>query len=453
MLSRCRVHIGALLREELLLRTVVAGLAMLVLGTLLTFRLMEGISHEEHQRVVGDALSRTYPTIRRYVEPADVPRPLTERSYFDEFDRAIKGGVLGHDLLRVKLWNRVGTVIYSSEVSEIGESHPANEGLFRALQGGQVWQVTDEPDSSFGDSREVVEVYVLLSWPDLQEEAVLEIYLDNAAYEAHLNGIKRAVLLAVALASLALPAALYFVYRAGWSAIRNERDRAIDSERRERRFRRQLDSALDSVLAFVSRLMEEKESHTAGHSQTVAALARACAAQLGLPPAQQELAAVAGMLHDVGKLAIDTEVLTRPGLLTPDELRHMREHAARGEKILASVPYLRDAAPAIRHHHERWDGCGYPDGLAGEAIPIMARIVTVCDSYDAMVADRPYRPPKSPIEALAELRELAGEQFDPQVVEAFCALLTCEASLQALRVHGLDHHINLHLLADPLADD
>lgn len=446
-----RPDVGALLREKLLVRTVIVGLAMLLAGVLLTSWLMDGVSQEEHQRVVRDALARTYPPIWRYVAPSDVPWPLTERSYYDEFDRTIREEVLGHDLQRVKLWNRVGTVIYSTEASEIGESHPTNEGLRNAVRGVMTWKVTREPDSSFDGSRGLLEIYVPVSWPGSAEQAVLEVYVDNEPYANHLIGIARAILVAVGFASLVLPAALYFLYRGGWAAIRGERDRALEGERRELRLRLQLNGALDSVLAFVSRLMEEKESRTAGHSRTVATLAWACAARLGLPVAQQELARVAGLLHDVGKLAIATEMLTRPGPLTPGELAQMRLHAERGEQILASVPYLSDAAPAIRHHHERWDGRGYPDGLAGDDIPMLARIVTACDSYDAMTADRPYRPAKSPVEALAELEALAGTQFDPQVVAALCTVLTCAESAQWLETPD-QHQVDL-LALDSFAED
>jgi two-component system cell cycle response regulator len=167
------------------------------------------------------------------------------------------------------------------------------------------------------------------------------------------------------------------------------------------------------------RALAERDPELRTHLATVADLAVAVAHRLGLGVAEVEQVRHAADLHDVGKVAIPDAILQKPGPLDDDEWAFMRRHTLIGERIVAAAPALGAVATLVRASHERWDGQGYPDGLAGEAIPLGARIVAVCDSFDAMVADRPYREPLDDAAALAELERCAGTQFDPRVVEAF----------------------------------
>jgi HD-GYP domain-containing protein (c-di-GMP phosphodiesterase class II) len=147
------------------------------------------------------------------------------------------------------------------------------------------------------------------------------------------------------------------------------------------------------------------------------------AKRLGLGPADVETVGLAAELHDVGKAAIPDAILAKPGPLDDEEWAFMRRHTIIGERIVAAAPSLARTAPLIRASHERVDGGGYPDGLRGSGIPLGARIIAVCDSYDAMTSDRPYRAGMPAAEALAELRRCAGTQFDPAVVDAFATVL------------------------------
>jgi HD-GYP domain-containing protein (c-di-GMP phosphodiesterase class II) len=143
----------------------------------------------------------------------------------------------------------------------------------------------------------------------------------------------------------------------------------------------------------------------------------------GLGPEQIDELLRAAELHDVGKLGIPDAILDKPGPLDDHEWRLMRQHPAIGERILNADPVLQPVARLVRASHERWDGTGYPDGLAATAIPLGARIIAACDALDAMTSDRCYQRARSLPEALAELRRCAGTQFDPQVVAALCARL------------------------------
>jgi HD-GYP domain-containing protein (c-di-GMP phosphodiesterase class II) len=129
------------------------------------------------------------------------------------------------------------------------------------------------------------------------------------------------------------------------------------------------------------------------------------------------------LLHDIGKLSVPDALLFKPGPLSDEERALVRRHPEEGAEILHHIDFLDEAKSVVRHHHERWDGDGYPDGLAGDEIPIGSRIILACDAYNAMITERPYREPMSPEAAVCELEDHAGTQFDPQVIAALLAVL------------------------------
>jgi diguanylate cyclase (GGDEF)-like protein len=179
------------------------------------------------------------------------------------------------------------------------------------------------------------------------------------------------------------------------------------------------------------RALAERHPSLEGHLGGVAHLAEAVGRHLGLEGEALDHVRVAAELHDVGKVAIPDAILNKPGPLDDKEWAFMRRHTLIGERIVAAAPALGAVAKLVRASHERWDGDGYPDRTAGEDIPLGARIVAVCDAYDAIVADRAYRRGRSPAEAMEELERCAGAQFDPAVVAAFAAVLATEGRADA----------------------
>lgn len=176
----------------------------------------------------------------------------------------------------------------------------------------------------------------------------------------------------------------------------------------------------DLLLAVV----QEQRPDLHNHSTAVSALSRSVAFALGMSVNEVDLVVLAAELHDVGKVAIPDLVLGKPGPLDEDEWRLMRTHTIVGERLLASVPPLEPVGPIVRSTHERWDGLGYPDGLAGEAIPLAARVVSACDAFDAMLSERPYCVGLPLEDAISELSGNAGSQFDPAVVDALIDVVT-----------------------------
>lgn len=186
----------------------------------------------------------------------------------------------------------------------------------------------------------------------------------------------------------------------------------------------------ETIYAFV-RAIDARDPYTARHSEKVAAYAVQLARALGLPAADCERIHLAGLLHDVGKVGLERSVLHKPGTLSDAEWEQVRAHPALSAHIIGGVTRFASFLPGVREHHERIDGKGYPDGLAGEQISVDARILAIADSYDAMTSDRSYRAALSHAEAVARLVEGAGTQFDPAFVDAFAAL-ALEAADDAL---------------------
>jgi two-component system cell cycle response regulator len=185
------------------------------------------------------------------------------------------------------------------------------------------------------------------------------------------------------------------------------------------------------------RVMTESKPGLRKHLNHVASLAVGAGRRLGCGEEELSVLATAAEMHDIGKIAIPDEVLTKRGSLDKLEWRLMRTHTVIGERILNAAPALVPVARIVRSSHERWDGKGYPDALAGEEIPFGSRLVHICDAYDAMTEDRPYSPAISPAEALAELHRHAGTQFDPVLVEAVCEEIEAKATLSASGSGGL----------------
>jgi len=206
--------------------------------------------------------------------------------------------------------------------------------------------------------------------------------------------------------------------------------RALDLSPKQRAARLEVESRLSTVRALAA-AVDARDAATQFHSRNVARLAVLLAQELGLPDDRTEALETAALLHDIGKIGISDRVLRKAGRLTPIERAEVQQHAILGERILAGTS-LTEVLPWILHHHERWDGAGYPARLAGDQIPFEARVLAVCDAYDAMTSDRPYRSALSAAAALQEIDLNMGTQFDPVIAEAFIRVLGRSSSPQDL---------------------
>jgi HD-GYP domain-containing protein (c-di-GMP phosphodiesterase class II)/pSer/pThr/pTyr-binding forkhead associated (FHA) protein len=186
----------------------------------------------------------------------------------------------------------------------------------------------------------------------------------------------------------------------------------------------ELERLLIDTIRAIAATIDAKDGYTHRHSERVAALARRIALEIGLTADQQQTAELSALLHDVGKIAVPDSILNKPGRLTPEEFAEMKKHPLHGARIIANIqsPAVTAVLPGVQYHHERWDGSGYPEGLRGEEIPLLGRLLGVADFYDALTSARPYRPALSPEEAVALLQEGSGTHFDARIVEAVLRL-------------------------------
>jgi putative two-component system response regulator len=189
-----------------------------------------------------------------------------------------------------------------------------------------------------------------------------------------------------------------------------------------RRLSARLRQMTRAVVRSITDALEAKDEHVYGHARRVSGYAVATGRRMRLDTAQLEQLALAALLHDTGKIGTPDAILLKPTPLTEEERALLQTHSERGARMLAGVPEMEDVAAAVRHHHEHWDGSGYPEGLAGEQIPLASRIILVADAYDAMTSPRPFRDAFDHETAVAHLKKGAGVHFDPEVVRAFCDL-------------------------------
>lgn len=194
-----------------------------------------------------------------------------------------------------------------------------------------------------------------------------------------------------------------------------------------------------SILKAMMAAVEAKDPYTRGHSERVTGYALAIGREMELDETEIRSLFCAAILHDTGKIGVPGELLRKPGQLDPQEYEVVKSHAALGASMLEGIEFLHDLLPVITHHHEWYNGKGYPDGLAGNDIPLGARIIAVADAYDAMISERPYRCVKSPAQARDELVRSRDTQFDPRVVDTF---------LQVLERDGDTHKLLLGASAD-----
>ena len=219
------------------------------------------------------------------------------------------------------------------------------------------------------------------------------------------------------LAAMSLNSAALFRegQRKGLSILGGKAANAIETARMYKNLKGTFTGTIESL----QRALEAKDAYTQGHSDRVAMYSKMIAEAMNLPPMDVDRIEHGGLMHDIGKIGIRIDKLNKPQRLTPEEYELIKSHPVHGKRILEPISFLRHLVPCVYHHHEAWDGSGYPAGLEGEEIPMESRILAVADAYDAMTTDRPYRKALPHIVAMGELDRFAGKQFDVRVVKVF----------------------------------
>ena len=332
------------------------------------------------------------------------------------------------DVVSVKVWRADGTLAWASlDANRIGHRFPLDTDLDQTIRGNRAVASVISPSTEGEDAAEaglgfhqLIQVYAPLENADhTRAIGAYEIYANPAALQRILGSRVRMIWFGVGTVFIILWLLLAILVRGASRTLRIRTAQLRDRSARLLESYRLLEQSALEAVESLNATVEARDPYTAGHSQRVQRIALAIGEALDLPRSRLEALGLAGLFHDIGKLRVPDSVLTKPGPLSADEFELIKRHPDDGADIVGHLGRLRDVLPFIRHHHERWDGAGYPAGLAGSEIPLEAAIVELADAWDAMTTERPYSRARSTEEAADEILRARGTQFAPNVVDAF----------------------------------
>jgi len=333
------------------------------------------------------------------------------------------------DILSVKVWRADGVLAWTSLAPErIGRRFPLGHHLEEVIETGaaeaeleDLGEAEDAEEARLARDH-VLEVYAPIRAGD-DVIGAYEIYADSSPLEESIARYKRAIWLATGGVFVALWGLLALLVRGASQTLRRQTDALRErSAALTDAYRRLEESSLDA-LAGLNATVEAKDPYTVGHARRVQRAAVAIGEELGLPRHDLDVLRFGALFHDIGKIAVPDLLLTKPERLSAEEYDLIKHHPAEGARIVGRFKPLRDAAPIVRHHHERWNGTGYPDGLAGDEIELVAAVTRLAEAWDAMRIERPYRRALPVDEAITEIERGRGSDFAPSVVDAFFAAL------------------------------
>jgi putative nucleotidyltransferase with HDIG domain len=418
----------AVQRSLTLLRVfLIASAGILLAGAII----LSGIlSSRLKAQVIDDARSSLTQYVDGVLRPQLVQQgtvvvhPQLSRRLVDELRRR-------PEIVTVKVWRANGVLAWTNRGhGRIGHRFDLDGNLGATMRSNESVAGIEVPDTEenaverkLGFGR-LLEVYAPIeNSTRTRPIGAYEIYADPKRSERLITANKHAIWAGIALVFLALYLALALLVRTASRTLRRQAaSLAAQTAELSEAYAVLEQDALEAVET-LNATVDARDPYTAGHSHRVQEIAVAVARELGIAGKDLDAIAHAGLFHDIGKLGVPDAILTKPAKLTEQEYALMKHHPADGANIVAKFGRLRAAVPLIRHHHERWDGKGYPDSLAGKQIPLGAAIVGLADAWDAMTTDRPYHRALHREEAEAELRAHRGTQFAPAVVDAFVRVL------------------------------
>lgn len=339
-----------------------------------------------------------------------------------DFDKRIKKYVDKQGLVAIKIWSRKGEVLYSNSKGLIGKKFRVDDDLKKAFNGKLSYEESDLSDVENVFERPKYNSLLEIYSPVLINGRSVGAFESYFSMDPVIESVKKITLSIVILLSLGL--GLLWITLSG---LVNKASKTINQQNAQiKEFADQQVVSLKEIkehyfgtIRSLAMAVEARDPYTSGHSNRTSHLSLQIGRQLRLPKEQLSILARAGMLHDIGKIGMPDSILSKNGPLTPQEWEKVKEHPIVSSTIVDSIPFLREISEIVKHHHEHYDGKGYPDGLASDSIPLEAQILSVADAHDAMTSDRPYRKALSTEEALRRLEEGKGQQFAPEIVEAF----------------------------------
>jgi len=365
---------------------------------------MEQMTHIALEYIVEPELSTT-----------DYNAALSKEK-FNVLDMKLQHFTESENILDIKIWNASNLVIYSKN-NTIIETKVTNKANFdEAFKNKQNYIISN--DLVNGKTIKVIKIYLPIEINN-SIVGVYEIIKFYDEIEMHMKSVIRTISILVFFGLLILYLLLIKIMYDSSMKMLKQNEALIKNSDDLKKAYSKLNLSYKSTILALSKAIDARDTYTAGHSERVTQISLKIGQAIGLSSEQLNVLEIAALFHDVGKIGIPDQVLNKPGKLTDEEFNQIKEHSSIGVDILKSIEFLDDTLTIILHHHEKYDGSGYPSGISGEAIPLESRIICVADSYDAMTSDRPYRTGLPQSVAVDELIKFKGIQFDPIIVDAF----------------------------------
>ncbi len=407
---------SGLLRSLTLLRTfVIASAAVLAVGAV-------ALSSALSSDLRAAALDDTATDVAEYTDAVLAPslvrgkRIVATPAAIGRLSRTVR---MPPDFRGVNVYGPKGRLAFStSQPGRVGRRRSSPDLMAAVEEGAPTASLVDPP----GKTPRVVRVWAPLRTANGRVVGAAEITLDDSDVEAAVARTRWTVWYAVGIVFCFLWLVLVLLVRGASRRMHAQNDDLAARTHDLLESSRELEATLLETIETLNAAVEARDPYTAGHAQRVRRVALAVGRELRLSAKQLGALGTAALFHDIGKIGMPDSILTKPERLTRAEAAVMREHVTRGAEIVSRISSLRDSVPAIRHHHERWDGLGYPDRLRGGDIEIEAAIIAIADAWDAMTTDRPYATALSMDEALVQIQAGRGKQFNPAVVDAFLAV-------------------------------
>ncbi|MFY9488854.1 MAG: HD domain-containing phosphohydrolase [Solirubrobacterales bacterium] len=423
------------------------AVAILVAALVVILVVKRNVEENSKQKVSEHTAFVASAVVPNRIDPSDWSKPLSGEK-LDAMDEGIKRDLVKNGVLRVRIYNPAGTIIYSDDRSLIGTKTTNLAEITDVINGAVKTEISSlNNEGATGENRKVIGSYAPVIYPgETRAEGAFEFYTDYALAAGSVRDQAVPLTIALLAVMLALYLALLPMLRRTTRALAFSNDelrrrahdlkenlsQRADIEDRLRttitdleRSENQLALSQEETIMRLSIAVESRHAETGSHIERMGRYCALLAERLEWTEDRCELLRIASPLHDVGKIAIPDGVLQKPGALTPEERVEMERHAKIGHRILAGSdsPLLDLAARIALTHHEKWNGSGYPNGLAGDEIPIEGRIAAIADVFDALTSDRVYRPAMTLEKSLSILREGRGTHFDPLILDAFFASL------------------------------
>jgi putative nucleotidyltransferase with HDIG domain len=333
--------------------------------------------------------------------------------------RKLVRAVRDTEFTSIAVWSRNGTLLYATPGIRVPPARRQAARVARTRRASAALTTVTTGRGKARQSERALAVWTPIRGSNGRPAGAVRVLLGPHVLDSSVASATRTTWVAVGAVFAMLWLALILLVRSAAARLARQNDTLEERSHELADSSRRIEESLLETIETLNAAVEARDPYTAGHSQRVRHVALSIGRELALPAPQLGALSTAALFHDIGKIGIPDSILTKAGPLEPGEAAIMREHVTRGAEIASKVSSFQDAVPAIRHHHERWDGLGYPDGLRDEDIPLEAAIVGLADAWDAMTTDRPYAHGLSLNEAMLQIRSGRGKQFNPLVVDAF----------------------------------